>query len=316
MSGSKPSFVLNDESRTNSYGFRIANAGLNRNRFDANPVLLFDHRTNSVIGRWENLRIEGSKLIADADFDMNDPEAAKIAAKVENGYLKGCSIGMIINDVHYVNDGNGNRYLVVSDWELLEASIVAIPSNAAAIKLYNKEMKEMKVEDMMQLAAQHQNSFSDNTKKCMMKKQITLTATMLALLLLDETATEQEICNAIERLNKERNDALNELSVLKEQRAEALAAEAVKHGKITELGKATLKEMAVKDYEAAKKFVAQLSSRQPLSASIARTQAGNREDWDFGKWRKEDPEGLEKMRLQEPERYEQLRTDYAAKLKK
>lgn len=46
----------------NSHGFRVKNAGISLVRLKANPVILAQHNNSvwSVIGRWENIRIEGS----------------------------------------------------------------------------------------------------------------------------------------------------------------------------------------------------------------------------------------------------------------
>lgn len=89
-------FKLSDES-VNSHGFRVLTAGIDLSRFNTNPVMCYNHDTYSLpIGRWEHLRIEGDSLLADAVFDTSDPEAAKIARKVEEGFLKGCSISIYV----------------------------------------------------------------------------------------------------------------------------------------------------------------------------------------------------------------------------
>jgi hypothetical protein len=88
-------FVLHDGSVVNSYGFRVRTAGLKFDRFDQNPVMLSEHdnRIGSVLGKWVNRKVANGVLTADADFDTEDPEAAKIKGKVERGYLKGASDG-------------------------------------------------------------------------------------------------------------------------------------------------------------------------------------------------------------------------------
>lgn len=84
----KHTFLVSDES-LNSHGFKVLTAGINTTNFEKNPVMLYMHdRSHSVIGRWENLRKEGNKLYADAIFDEEDPEAVKIAGKVERGFIK------------------------------------------------------------------------------------------------------------------------------------------------------------------------------------------------------------------------------------
>jgi hypothetical protein len=71
-------FILNDETKTNSYGFRILNSGIDLTRFLSNPVMLDNHENTigGVIGRWKNIAVANGKLTADAEFDNAD-EAAK-----------------------------------------------------------------------------------------------------------------------------------------------------------------------------------------------------------------------------------------------
>ena len=87
------SFVLHDDT-VNTYGFRMLTSGANLEEFRRNPVLLLMHSDHLLpIGRWENIRVEGSRILADPVFDMEDPEAKKIAGKVDRGFLRAASIG-------------------------------------------------------------------------------------------------------------------------------------------------------------------------------------------------------------------------------
>lgn len=73
--------ILSDSSKENSKGFRIDLATLNTERFKTNPVMLYQHDPERIIGRWENLRIEGQLLKADAIFDTADEEIKPIIEK-------------------------------------------------------------------------------------------------------------------------------------------------------------------------------------------------------------------------------------------
>ena len=142
----KKTFVLSDES-VNCYGFRVLTDGISLEAFKENPVMLWNHtrswndREDTIlpIGRWENLRAEGGKLLGDACFDMEDPFAAKIANKVEKGFIRGCSIGIEIlerseSSEHVVN---GQTRATVKRCKLNEVSITDIPANANAVSLYD-----------------------------------------------------------------------------------------------------------------------------------------------------------------------------------
>lgn len=98
MSEKKHTFLVSDES-VNSYGFRVQTTGIDTTYFERNPVMFYMHNRNAqVIGCWENLRKEGENLYADAVFDEADPEAQRIAGKVERGFIKAASIGIHILD--------------------------------------------------------------------------------------------------------------------------------------------------------------------------------------------------------------------------
>ena len=84
--------------KVNRHGYRLAVEGAKLDSFRANPIMLYVHRRSSgdddadevalPIGRWDNIRIEDGKLLAEPDFDEEDEFAAKIARKWDKGYLK------------------------------------------------------------------------------------------------------------------------------------------------------------------------------------------------------------------------------------
>jgi HK97 family phage prohead protease len=136
-------FVLCDSSRVNSYGFRTNVEGIGLSRFNTNPVMLYRHFHEDVIGRWENLRIEDGRLLADAVFDDEDELAKKIQGKVERGFIKGCSIG--INIMNMKQDAEG--VFVAEQTELIEASICAVPADAGAVVLMNANHQRLSLEE-------------------------------------------------------------------------------------------------------------------------------------------------------------------------
>ena len=132
-------------------GFRALMSGAKLEGFKANPVMLLMHNRatpgllgaidNDVmlpIGMWYDIRVEGNKLLAKPDFDDADPFAQKVQSKVEGGYLKGASIW--IEPTKASDDAQlrltGQSGPTVTEWGVLEASIVDIPNcrNSLAIK--------------------------------------------------------------------------------------------------------------------------------------------------------------------------------------
>lgn len=145
-------FVLSDETVPNHYGFYVSTDGIDLGRFEKNPVMLSDHMNANkwVLGRWVETLKEGAQLTALPEFDLEDDEAAKIAGKVERGYINGASVGLLFSheDLAYV----AGRVILVKS-ELIEATICPVPSNPNALQLFLKgqEDKPLTDEDVKQL---------------------------------------------------------------------------------------------------------------------------------------------------------------------
>jgi len=131
-------FVLSDGTSLNSKGYKISIEGIDLTRFNSNPVMLFEHNPEKVIGRWQDIRKEENKLTAIPEFDTEDTEALSISGKVERGFLNGASIGIIVKDYKEVKDE-----IIVTKSELFEASIVSIPSDSGAIQLYSDKLERL-----------------------------------------------------------------------------------------------------------------------------------------------------------------------------
>lgn len=191
---SRIKFILNDETKKNQYGFRVRNSGLQLARFESNPVMLDSHNTKKVIGRWEEIQIEGHLLTAVAVFDMDDPESAIIAGKVEREFIKGASLGLDPYTMNNFVQGFDDTYDLVES-EILEASIVSIPNNANAIsvKLFAntedsiKEFTEQEVSAILLMASDFKNFNFHNPMK-----KITLTLSAISALGLPGNTLEHD----------------------------------------------------------------------------------------------------------------------------
>lgn len=132
--------ILCDSTTVNSYGFRTDVSGINLERFNKNPVMLYNHDPERIIGRWEHVKADGNRLIAEPVFDMEDPFAAEIARKVEQGFIKGCSMGLVIKNIE-----QSKGIDVATNSVLIEASIVGIPSDENALVVYDNEENKKKL---------------------------------------------------------------------------------------------------------------------------------------------------------------------------
>lgn len=82
---SKNLFVISDES-VNSYGYIVKTDGIDTTAFERNPVMLYMHERKTVVGRWENIRKEGVKLLADAVFDESTELGKTVKAKWKTAF--------------------------------------------------------------------------------------------------------------------------------------------------------------------------------------------------------------------------------------
>lgn len=145
---SKKRIILSD-SRLNRYGYRVLTSGMNIEAFKKNPVMLYMHFRDEgspiwgnykAIGHWEDIQIEGDVLSAIPVFDEVDDLSKEVAAKYEAGTYNAASVGIRIIATSANKDllVPGQTRETVTECELMEASIVDIPANANAVRLYDQ----------------------------------------------------------------------------------------------------------------------------------------------------------------------------------
>ncbi len=283
-------FILCDGNNINSYGFRTNLNGLNLERFNSNPVMLFSHDSEKVIGRWEDIKIEDGKLTAEAVFDEEDEDGKKIAGKVKRGFLKGCSIGMY---VEYM-DVDENGVVTALKAELLEASICAIPSDANAIVLYDKNRKRLSIDEVKQMC------LSINHKNSIMTEQ--------EIKQLQASVSEKD--TKIAELQKENTELKSQIATAKKNEVESFLAAKIAEGKIDESEKEGFAKLAVNDFETVKSIVDGRKPKQTLSLaslqSSGKQNTSGRDNWNYIQWMKEDPEGLARLKAENPSEFERL----------
>lgn len=299
----KKSFILNDETVENSHGFILLNAGGKLDRFKANPVMFYNHDDDELpIGNWDNLRVEGKQLLADPVFDESDEEAKRVSGKVERGFLKGASIGLRILKAEFIADK-----LYVTEWEMIEASVVNIPSNKSSLRLYSKEGVLLKSPEEIKT---NLNLFINKTPDNMEK--IKLSAKALTALSLDENADPEAVSAAIEKLHERAEKAETKLAADKKQAAENLVNAAIAEGKLTADKKESFVALATADFAQAQSIIGAIPAKKELSKEV-KTGTGSKEDrsgWTYLKWSKEDPKGLAKMKTDDPTAFAELTAPY------
>lgn len=274
-------FVLHDET-VNTYGFRMLTSGADLTEFRKNPVMLLNHNDWSLpIGRWENIRVEGGRILADAVFDLLDKRelgGEAISSKVDRDFLRMASVGAwapeeVSDDPLYMMPGQTRP--TVTRWKVREASIVTIGSNHNALAFYDKEGELVDLSDLSAVIKLIDTAPKFITKNKKMDK-------LNAILKLADTATDAEREAAVgviladrDRLKLEnstltgRIDELNTAEKTKRS-AEAIALidAAVKDGRLDAKGKDTFIKLFDADFANAKATLEAIPQRGSVSRQI------------------------------------------------
>ena len=122
-------FVLSDGT-VDRYGDVVDANGWQLDWFRKNPIALFGHNHDFPIGRWEDVRVEGDRLVAKLKLAAEGTSARidEIRRLIEQGILKAVSVGF--KAVESEPMGRGIRFI---RQELLECSVVGVPANPAAL---------------------------------------------------------------------------------------------------------------------------------------------------------------------------------------
>ncbi|MGQ1929579.1 caudovirus prohead protease [Ornithobacterium rhinotracheale] len=274
-----PRFILNDETKANSYGFKIKTSGISLERFSANPVMLDGHNPSnlSVIGQWKEIKTEDGKLSADTDFDTEDQNAALIAGKVERGIIKGASMGIAFQKKDLRLE---NGELILSACELLEASIVSIPSNANALRLYvdNRLLTREEVQNLC-LSIENKENFNPEHMK---KVQLSTAALLILGFAAAQELGAEQINEAVLSLDKQKKDLEAKLQLseekvqayekkTKEEKDKAIVqmvSLAVKQGKITADKHQSFVDLAQQNFELAKSALDAIPAKQNFSGAV------------------------------------------------
>jgi len=127
------SYVLSDAT-VDRYGDIVEPQGWVLENFKSNPIALFNHRPDQVVGTWGNVRVAKDALMA--EFQPAEPGTSRIADEVrrlvEQGVLRAASVGFHGIEAEPIKGTRGTRY---KSQELVETSIVSVPANPQALAI-------------------------------------------------------------------------------------------------------------------------------------------------------------------------------------
>lgn len=316
------SMIVIATSEVNRGGYRLLAEGIDISNYENNPILLFHHnRPQSFlpkdeqllpVGRIENLRMEGGKLVADEPiWDEKDDFALKLKQKYEDGFLNAFSPGIIpltISDDPDLLLSNQVRPTVATS-ELFEISITDVPKDGAAVRLHlSADQDESEILPLLK------NDEEMNLENIALK------------LGLDKNADEQTILQSIDNMHTEAVENVIELGV--------------QRGVVNENNKSMYLKLAAADLDTTKDLILSEKPVTPeddeeeddtflknkkedhltLTEIIKQAQGGgnrsdedNKDNWDYLTWSQKDADGLNEMRKNDPEKYTKLAEEYAGK---
>ena len=288
----------------NRYKFRVLSSGGKFEKYLKNPVLLFGHDwSKAPIGRLEDIKVEGDNITAIPVFDEDDELGLACKHKYEKGFLFAASIYFdpltTSSDPALTLPGQIGE--TVTEWELLEVSMVTIPGNSeAAIGLsYSRSSREI----------------TPLTQKTVLMDYSKIAQ---ALGLDAASITDDLVVLAIQNLK-------NQITALGASRIDALIAVGKQAGTVTTENEETYRTLAAADFDAtsalfaqkvvapapapaqpAQTIVGMLSAGTPGGANPPANPADDRSSWTFDDWSKKDYKGLSALRKTDPAKYQAL----------
>jgi HK97 family phage prohead protease/HK97 family phage major capsid protein len=132
-------FILSDET-PDRLGDIIKSDGWALDNFLKNPIALFNHNPNHIVGKWANLRVDKGGLRGHLELAPEgiSPRIDEIRKLVEHGILRAVSVGFRPL-AHEARSKTGNPMadmmggMIFLKSELVETSLVSIPANPNAL---------------------------------------------------------------------------------------------------------------------------------------------------------------------------------------
>ena len=249
------SIVFTDES-VNRYGFRVLNTAFSLKKFESNAVLYWGHKSDGApLGKWVDIKELNGAISGTPDIDTGDAFGADIERKVAAGYINAASMGIRIIEVSedpMLMLPNQTRP-TVTKCDLLEVSLVGIPANANAVRLFNENNEEI---NLSAIADNGNVSSLDFLLPEVETKKIKKMQGIIEKLGLGSDATEAQIIEAIAAKDSRIAGLQADLQQVKleagRSKAAVLVEAALSAKKITAAQKSQWEKLAAADFDSAK----------------------------------------------------------------
>ncbi len=245
--------ILVQDQSINYFDFIVLTAGIDFTRFKKNPVMLFMHDMNKLIGKWVELTVEGDKVYAKPVFNSKNAFAKEKQQEYVDGFLNGVSLGL--KPLQWENGskyGLGDNVLVLAKSICKEISMATIGANENTVQLYGDDeniITEQQIKEI-KLSVASKPSQQQNTNT-MDFKTLLLTTLKLAA-----NSTDAEIATALQTMANSHVTLTAENKQLKDEK-EANQANlinetvqlAITAGKITDAQKPVYESLLKADFK-------------------------------------------------------------------
>ena len=293
----------------------IRTAGIQLNDFYVNPVMLNNHESDcdDVLGMWNNIQKMGTELHMDPVFDEGDEDSMKIKGKFERGIIKGASVGLSILNYEVDQDGT----YIITESNLNEVSLTPQPANKATIVLsYNNKtinMSKMKNKKEFELFL---NSDSPVEIPVVEEKEPIVELNATNDIDLNALVNEKELL--ILSLNEKDSLILSlkeDVQSLKQELEQIKESEVIKmveldiekgNGSFNIEQKDALVFLAKANIEHYKQLVGNSVKHNVHKVVLNSGSKDDKSNWNLGDWLSKDYKGLQELKLNDSERYDEL----------
>jgi len=156
--GEPDEFVMSDGS-IDRMGDVVEPAGWQLDRLKSDPLVLFNHDRNQIVGKWTDVRVKGGQLVGRIQWATSDkwPMAHYIRDLVREGILRTVSVGFRpVEKQPLTKEANKDfgpfRF---TKSELLECSLVSVPANPNALAVARDLPRDLLAEVFSKPANEH-----------------------------------------------------------------------------------------------------------------------------------------------------------------
>lgn len=126
---SATTFIMSNAS-IDRMGDTIDPMGWDLTNFNKNPIALFNHNYDLIIGKWKNVRVEEGNLMGDLELAAEGTSELvdTVRSLVDQRILSAVSVGFSATDYEF-----GEKGIDFKKQELMECSLVSVPANPQAL---------------------------------------------------------------------------------------------------------------------------------------------------------------------------------------